>query len=123
MTVNIFNVQNKNSKLFSIHRRKSLKEINKNCGYLSCEESMSFFINLINHNQFEYKMLNPLEFIKLHPRYTENRNDLQILFIENENGNVGHFICIFFNYYSKIVDIYDSDFTESVVKKIKPILE
>lgn len=122
MTNTIFNVVNIILILFLIHQ-KSLEEINEHCGYLSCEESIGFFINLVNDNQFKYKMYNPLDFIHSRPRYTGNGDDVQILFVENDkNGDVGHFICTFFNYNSKIVDVYDSDFSESVIKKIKPIL-
>ncbi|XP_055304778.1 uncharacterized protein LOC129569694 [Sitodiplosis mosellana] len=89
----------------------ALHEI-KQLSYLSCEITMNFFTNMVNNIQNKFKMVNPIYFKKkcAYSNFSVDQNDIQILFIypDKTQKNIGHYIAIYYNADTKIVDIYDS---------------
>ena len=85
----------------------------KKMSYLSCEITMNFFINMLNNIEKNVKMFNPIYFKKksAYSYYSVlDRNDIQIFFIypDENQAEVGHYICTYYDAHTKIVHIYDS---------------
>lgn len=85
----------------------------RECTYLPLD-SVNSFVNIANNDQEEYKLRFPTYFTEFPLAYSicaeYKRDDIQFIptFINENEQQIGHLICCYYNATSKVVNVYDS---------------